>query len=209
MSETKICTDCGNELPLSEFYKKGQGHFGYCKKCHNIRSAKWSSENRERRNQIAKESRDKDPERQRAVRDRHYQNNREKENERCRKWRSNNPEKMSDINRAYYENHAEERREQARAYRSENPHVTAEMNLRYRTRMAKCKPSWADDDKIAEIYRAAKALNEAFGTDYQVDHIIPIFGKNVCGLHIESNLQIITADANRRKSNKFDEAALA
>ncbi|MFI3218381.1 MAG: HNH endonuclease signature motif containing protein [Methylococcales bacterium] len=58
-------------------------------------------------------------------------------------------------------------------------------------------PKWADLDKIDEIYR-----NRPEG--YHVDHIVPLNGVNVSGLHVESNLQYLTAEENLSKSNKFE-----
>lgn len=60
-------------------------------------------------------------------------------------------------------------------------------------------PSWANLEAIAEIYN-----NRPEG--YHVDHIIPLNGKNVCGLHVETNLQYLTVEENLSKKNKFNGA---
>lgn len=57
-------------------------------------------------------------------------------------------------------------------------------------------PPWADLKAIKEFYR-----NTPSG--YQVDHQIPLNGKNVRGLHILANLQYLTIRQNQIKSNKF------
>lgn len=57
-------------------------------------------------------------------------------------------------------------------------------------------PKWANLYSIREIYRICPK-------GYHVDHIIPLQGKNVCGLHVENNLQLLKAEDNLRKSNKF------
>ena len=63
-------------------------------------------------------------------------------------------------------------------------------------RLRERTPSWADREKIAEFYK-----NRPEG--HEVDHIIPLNGKKVSGLHIHTNLQYLSIEKNRRKSNKF------
>jgi hypothetical protein len=57
--------------------------------------------------------------------------------------------------------------------------------------------------KIKRIYRTSRILSQFGKTNYVVDHTIPLKGKMVSGLHIESNLRIITDKWNARKGNKY------
>jgi len=64
-------------------------------------------------------------------------------------------------------------------------------------------PAWADRKAIAAVYKAARQLTKATGIKYAVDHIIPLRGSKVSGLHVHNNLQVITASANSAKHNKY------
>jgi hypothetical protein len=66
----------------------------------------------------------------------------------------------------------------------------------------KATPKWADLDKIRCIYELAAKLTKEKGCPYEVDHIIPLQGENVSGLHVHNNLQILTRSENRSKKNK-------
>jgi len=66
-------------------------------------------------------------------------------------------------------------------------------------------PSWADAAEAKAVYAECRKMNvERPAAMYEVDHIVPIQGKDVCGLNVHWNLQIIPRNANRKKSNFFD-----
>lgn len=65
-------------------------------------------------------------------------------------------------------------------------------------------PIWSDLTKIRCIYLEREKISKETGIPHAVDHVIPLQGKNVSGLHVPENLQIITRSANSKKYNKFN-----
>ena len=83
-----------------------------------------------------------------------------------------------------------------------------EYSKRRARRMREAQPPWANVGKILNLYREARRLTEKTGIEHAVDHIIPLQNDIVCGLHVETNLRVITKRENAIKHNKFDESLL-
>ena len=59
-------------------------------------------------------------------------------------------------------------------------------------------------DNILSVYKERDKVTKQTGVEHHVDHIVPLLGKNVCGLHVPWNMQILPAKQNRIKSNKWE-----
>ena len=66
----------------------------------------------------------------------------------------------------------------------------------------KATPIWADLEIVEGLYKQARELEKSTGIKHDVDHIVPLRSKLVCGLHVESNLRVIPSIENRIKGNK-------
>ena len=134
--------------------------------------------------------------------------NREKLRVKSKKYRSKNKEKADSASRAWVERNKEHVAKRKKAWRVINK---AHVNAYNRTRKAMIKnrvPSWVDSELqwvINEAYLLAQMRTNMTGFKWHVDHIIPLQGRTVCGLHVPENLQVIPEIHNLKKSNKYDE----
>ena len=89
-------------------------------------------------------------------------------------------------------------------WRKENSHKMCAYANKRRALLIGATPAWADERKIESFYRQAALMNQQSPEmRYEVDHIIPLNSRLVCGLHTHENMQILPAKQNRAKKNSF------
>lgn len=88
-------------------------------------------------------------------------------------------------------------------WKTDNAALNNTHGAKRRATKLKATPSWADQKAITAIYKESRRLQDLLGIPMHIDHVVPLQGELVCGLHVETNLAIIPAALNLRKSNKF------
>ncbi len=186
----KRCPKCEAEKPLDAFRLRPNGQpQSHCKACDNKRAAAWAAKNRERA----------------ATHSARYQcDNREAINARARQARADNPAPFRAAVTKWRAANRDVAAAAARSWYYANPVRSRAQEAKRRAVKLQAVANWADHDQIARIYASAKELRDA-GIDVPVDHVIPLQGKSVCGLHTHENLQILLARENIAKSNNFRE----
>lgn len=141
--------------------------------------------------------------------------------ERVKAWRIANPEKWAEQSKRYAEKYPEKSVARTIKWRDSNPERAAEVSrktryknkdrvlankAKYRADKIQRTPKWVDKEHlwmIKEVYNLAIERTKLHGFEWHVDHIIPLNGKNVSGLHVLENLQVIPGIDNLRKNNKY------
>ena len=163
----------------------------HCYKCKTIKSLSLFGVNKTKHDGLASECRDckRKQDREYALR------NREKAKQRAADWYYANREYALKQNRIV-----------GSRWRQENKDKNTAKSNRYRASKIKATPSWLTEEQhkqIESFYWLANLQKELTDDSYHVDHIIPLKGKTVCGLHVPWNLQLLKATDNIKKGNRL------
>lgn len=177
----KTCKTCAVDRPFDQFerWKKPSGATGYravCRSCREVSRKPGRSD--------------------------YAQQNADKLSQYAATWRDENRGKYRDMHQRWRDANRDKVRAADRKYHAAN---TLKRVLKARKREAeelRAMPAWADPARIAEVYELAKEFREA-GLDVHVDHVVPLRGENVSGLHVHTNLRVCLAKMNIVKSNSW------
>ena len=104
----------------------------------------------------------------------------------------------------------EEKNKYKKRHKEQNQDYYRSLVSMRRRRFRLATPKWLTAEHKMEIrlkYRLAIELSRRTGIRHAVDHIVPIQGEEVCGLHVPWNLGVITQEENLKKSNKLVDPA--
>ena len=117
-----------------------------------------------------------------------------------------NLEKKRQSDKESYLRHREKRIAYVKEWVQKNPEKVLSRNAARRARKQQAYPAWLTKEDKLDIrakYAIAKWLSLTCFQQYHVDHIVPLKGDSVCGLHVPWNLQVLSATENLRKNNHF------
>jgi len=130
---------------------------------------------------------------------------REKNPDAFREWYSENKEARAQYWKEWYSANRERRAENYKIWASKNKHIVNALIAKRSAVKKRALAKWADLRAIRAIYEEAAWLTFVTGVRHEVDHIYPLQGKTMCGLHCEANLQILTKTQNLQKGNRTPE----
>lgn len=109
--------------------------------------------------------------------------------ENTKRWQAANPEKV---------------KEHARITRQRRPHLEVAKVQRRNAAKLRRTAAWADKERIERMYYVARRITEVTGIPHHVDHVIPLRGEKVSGLHVPENLMVVAYDYNCSKANRYE-----
>jgi hypothetical protein len=185
------CTKCGEVKDVSNFTRdarRTRGYGSYCKDCQNA---------------IGRKSRKENPAAKRLATQKYYAANKEKLKAARVGYTERNAEALRAYRAAYYAATRDSQIAYQRAYQKANPEAVSAYVASRAARKIRATPAWADLEAIERVYAAAAQMTAETGVAHHVDHTVPLRSRLVCGLHVHANLQILTAEENIRKGNRW------
>jgi 5-methylcytosine-specific restriction endonuclease McrA len=198
----KICPSCTFVLPEDKFYRNSKakdGLQGYCIACSKAKD-------KERRSlgyfkEYRKENAEAISERQSKYREA----NADVVKLRNKDYREGNKDRVAGSRRAYASSNPEKVKESQRKYQKSNRHRYAMYASKRRFVARQAEPLWltpADKKRIELTWGLSELKTFVTGVEHEVDHIVPLSSKDVCGLHVPWNLRVIPKSDNRSKQNR-------
>lgn len=148
----------------------------------------------------------RDMENQKRIAREWYLRNRELTKARAKAWAEANPEKVKLKADKYRKENRESHNAYNREWFSRNSDKRASYEAKRRAIILQRTPKWLTQDDlwmIEEAYELAKKRSAMLGFEWHVDHVVPLQGKKVSGLHVPSNIQVIPGLENVRKNASF------
>ena len=136
-----------------------------------------------------------------------YEKNKQRLIDKATQWNKNNPERRKEIKTQWAENNKDKVNKSRKQWKLNNKAKIYTTTSVRRANLLKATPKWVDKNALKDIesfYICSQMFSMYTGQKYHVDHIIPLRGKKVSGLHVPNNLQVIPAKENLSKRNIFD-----
>lgn len=111
-------------------------------------------------------------------------------------------ERRRKTNLRYTANNPESRKESSKKYRENNLEYYAARRAQRRATKLERTPAWVSKSSMDGMYGLARKITELTGVQMEVDHIVPLQGESISGLHVPWNLQLLTQTENRKKGNR-------
>ncbi len=204
-----FCSRCNSLKNINEFTfcsKLRRGYKPWCDKCIQEYNSYYYVDNSDVIKENTSEYYYTNHEKSLECRRNYHHENYQKFKEKKKAYALANYEYFQKYYEQYYLDHREERLESRKLYNSLNRGKVTALSALYRTMKLQATPKWLTNEhkhQIQEIYEESARLTKETGIKHAVDHIIPLQGKIVCGLHVPWNLQILTFSENSKKSNKL------
>lgn len=133
--------------------------------------------------------------------------NSEKGKAKHKEWDANNPDVLAASRAKWYEKNKDLVANRVNDYAKRNPAWKASHCAKRRAKKLQACPPWTTEDDfflIQEAHDLARRRKEITGFAWHVDHIVPLQGKKVCGLHVWWNMQVIPGSLNSIKGNRYE-----